>query len=105
MNGNYCENENEFLVSKYLLNKYIYSDQVTSTLGSDFIRDFFILIRNSVEPHESHFCFYFRKNIFQFEEYNSCGQEGSHYAIKWSADNVLPNMKLSTSAKRLIKQS
>ena len=63
------------------------------------------LIRNSVEPHESHFFFYFRKNVFQFEEYNSCGQEGSHYAIKWSAGNILPNMKLSTSAKQVIKQS
>ena len=88
-----CEMRKKFLVSKLLYKNFLNMKQMQSKLGKDFIDSVHSFITNHIEPHESHFSFYFRYNL----KHTNSIHEGKNCALKYNSAHVGPRTNLEES--------
>lgn len=96
-----CKTEEEYKISKALLGAYLRHPDfinVATKLVADRIRTF---IRENIEPLESFFCFYTRRNVRHFDTYTNSAHERTNNGMKASAATVLPQHSLDRSASIL----
>ena len=84
-----------FLLDGAYLCHSTFVDIAATEHGADRIRTF---IRENVEPLETFFCFYSRRNVHHFDTYTNSAHEGTNNGLKTSAAPVLPQHLLDTSA-------
>ena len=80
-----CETRAEYLISKLMFKKFLNSKQIKSKLGTTFIENVGNIVTKHIEPHETHFCFYFRLNLRHFEEYTNSIHEGTKKGLKYDS--------------------
>ena len=86
-----CESEEEYNLSKYLFESFLRSDEVVEVAGAE----------NSMQPHESHYCFHLRKCVRHFDTHINSSHEGTNKEIKYGAAPCLPNYSIERAAKVL----
>ena len=97
----YCENEEEYKVSKALFLKFVQSKQVKDLFDSSFVNSVILFVRENVFPHEDRFCYYHRHGLFHLEIHTNCGQEGTNNGVKHNSAPVMPQNKLERTIKTL----
>jgi hypothetical protein len=90
----YCENEDEYKVSKALFLKFVQSKQVRDLFDQSFVDSVIMFVRENVFPHEARFCYYHRHGLFHLEIHTNCGQEGTNNGVKHNSAPVMPQNKL-----------
>ena len=84
----------EYKVSKILFLRFLSTTQLNKDLGLLFITSVQSFFKNNVEPHQSHYCFYQRSELFHLGEYTNAPVEGENTGIKVkSAVTVNPQME------------
>ena len=97
------ETEDEYVASKKLLLRYLNSSTTISLLGAPIVKTIILFLRCHLFTHESHFCFYKRKDTLHYDEYTNSCHEGTNYGIKHSGCNAKPNMGLERSTKVMVQ--
>jgi hypothetical protein len=96
---NKIESEEEYKISKALLQHYIRSNTDTLTKeGADMMLDF---IKNSFETQEDYLCFHKRFAVRHFDSYSNSGHEGTNNGLKHNAAPVGPQYDLHKSGMTL----
>ena len=103
MKPHYCENKEEYVISKILLDGFILS--VTDYIGSFNVTKIRSFIAHHVIVHEDHYVFYKRKSIRHFDEKDNCCHEGTNNGSKSCAGKVTPNIHVDKSCIRLCNQA
>jgi len=85
-----CEIEEEFIVSKRMLDSFVKSAYVISRLGGVYSGSVLIFFKKVVEPLEIIFCYYLKNRIRHYGAYINSSHEGTDNAIKHCAGNVTP---------------
>ena len=90
---NSFETREEYLVSKLMLNNFLYSKQIKSKLGTTFIesRDF---SHKTYQTSLKKSCFYLRLNLRHFEEYMNSIHEGTNRRLMYNSAQVGPNTNI-----------
>ena len=91
------ETEQEYIISKSLFEKYIYSKSVTDRLSTDYSKVVLNFFRLYVEPVLSNMLFYKRKHIRHFDNYSNVKIEATFSSIKNSCTPVTPGTGLHNS--------
>ena len=85
--------------------------QIKFKLGEAFIDSVHSFVTNRIEPHESHFCFYFWFNLKYYEEDTNYIREGINRALKYNSAPVGQSINIEKSlaimcnnAERTVKQ-
>ena len=99
------ETREEYMLSKYLLLKYVNSPQVVEQLGTLMASHMVLFLRKYIDPHESKFLFYLRKNVRHYGEYSNTIHDGTNNAIKHSTTPVKPSFVLSHTFKLINTQA
>ena len=101
----YCISQEEFVTSYALFVDFILSDDVTSIFGEDACDLILKFVRENVLPHEDHFCYYKRHDIFHLETNTNCGLEGLQNGVKNSSNPLRPSTKLEKAVRVLENNS
>ena len=88
------ENEAEYIISKQLFEKYIFSKQVMNITGKDFAKKVLDFIRINLETVLPNMLFFKRKHLRHFDHNMNTKHEGTFCGIKYSSTPVTPNMSL-----------
>ena len=91
------ETREAYMLSKYLLLKYVNSPQVVEQLGTLMASHMVLFLRKYIDPHESKFLFYLRKHVRHYAEYSNSVHKGTNNAIKYSSTPVKPSSLLRYS--------
>jgi len=103
MSQGYCEDEDEYEISKHLLMMYVSSEHVSRICGGNLQIQARILrfLQHHVFVYDSLFLYFRRKNIRTLFVAHSSGHEGTNKGIKDHASAVRPTMGMDTAAKAL----
>ena len=89
-----CMTLYEYKVSKILFLRFLSTTQLNKDLGLLFITSVQSFFKNNVEPHQSHYCFYQRSELFHLSKYTNAPVEGENTGIKVkSVVTVNPQME------------
>ena len=91
------ESEVEYIISKQLFEKYIFSNDVLKITGSTFPKIVLDFIRINLEPVLPNMLFYKRRHIRHFDQNMNTKHEGTFKGIKYGATPVTPSMSLHNS--------
>ena len=91
------ESEEEYIISKQLFEKYVFSDPVINITGSVFGSSVLNFIRGHIEPILTHLLFFKRMNIRHFDQIFNTKLEGVFKGIKYCASPVNPSLTLDKS--------
>jgi hypothetical protein len=58
-------------------------------------------ITGHILPHENYYIYWHRKNLWHFDEFNNCSQEGSNVALKSHAAAILLGNSIGSVDQRL----
>ena len=76
------ETREEYILSKYLLLKYVKSPEIFQQLGDLMAAHFVLFLRKHIEVHESKYLFYLRKHVRHYGVYSNAIHEGTNNALK-----------------------
>jgi hypothetical protein len=107
MNPGNVEDKDEYLISKYLLEKFITSRSVLDAVeGNTFLIGRILkFLRCHVYTWESLYLHYERKTIRHFDTSHSSPHEGTNHGLKSHSSGVKATMNLDLSAKTLNTQT
>ena len=107
MNPGYVEDEDEYQISKFLLEKFICSNVVHEIVGehSWVIGKIIHFLRKHVYIWEHLYLHYKRSHIRHFDTAHSSPHEGTNHGLKSHSCGVKPVMNIDTSAKTLNTQT
>lgn len=77
-----CMTLYEYKVSKILFLRFLATAQINKDLGLPYITSVQSFFKNNVEPHELHYCFFRRSELFHLGEYTNAPVEGENTGIK-----------------------
>ena len=92
-----CETMEEYLLSKYLLHRYLASAKVVKQVSTLMYEHFNIYVKGYIETHESKYLFCLRKHIRHYAEYSNTILEGCNNTIKYHSSSVTPASRLDNS--------
>ena len=92
-----CETENEYKVSKLMFFRFIQTTHLLIKLGKPFVDSVESFVRNHIEPHEHHYCFYLRKRKRHFDEFCNSLHEGTNNGIRHSRAAVGPSTNIENT--------
>ena len=92
-----CETYKEYVLSKYLLYKYLQSDAVINKVSTLMYSHVTLFVKKRIEIHESKFLFSLRKYVRHYAEYSNKVFEGCNNGIKYHSSNVTPQTRLNNS--------
>ena len=92
-----CETFKEYVLSKYLLYKYLQSDAVINKVSTLMYSHVTLFVKKRIEIHESKFLFSLRKHVRHYAEYSNTVLEGCNNGIKYHSSNVTPQTRLDNS--------
>ena len=106
MRPGYCENKQEYNLSKTMLYAFLRSDEVKSILcTAQNVKQVEDWVRNIVFIKEDQFLYYQRKRIRYYYQMTTSPHEGTNYGMKSHAARVKPSQKMSKSGRALSLQS
>jgi len=92
-----CQTMEEYILSKYLLHRYISSPTVVEKVSTLMYEHFVIYLKANIETHESKYLFCLRKHVRHYAEYSNTILEGCNNAIKYHSSSVTPATRLDNS--------
>ena len=107
MNPGYVEDEEEYEISKFLLEKYVCSHAVRDVVGdyTIVIERIIHFLRRHVYTWETLYLHYLRSHIRHFDTAHSSAHEGTNHGLKSHSCAVTPMMNVDTSAKTMNTQT
>lgn len=100
MRPGYCENEEEYKISKHLLLQFVSSAYVRRLTGGNetLIKKIIDFIRNHVFVYEDLYLHHRRRDVRNFEVSHSSAHEGTNFGLKSHAAAVQPTMGMDNAA-------
>lgn len=100
MRPGYCENEEEYKISKHLLVQFVSSRYVLGVTGGNrvLVEKIINFIRNHVFVYEDQYLHHLRRGVRNFEVSHSSAHEGTNFGLKSHAAAVQPTMTLDNAA-------
>ena len=87
-----CHTEDEYITSKALLLSFLKSPQLVQAYYPLTTASYILgYLESHVFPHEQHYCFYKRTELYNFEIYSNSAHESQHHAVKYSSNALNPN--------------
>ena len=78
-----CQTMEEYILSKYLLHRYLSSPTVVEKVSTLMYEHFVIYLKANIETHEAKYLFCLRKHVRHYAEYSITILEGCNNAIKY----------------------
>ena len=104
MRPGYCENKEEYTISKTFLFSYLKSKKVNDILGREDVEICEEWVRK-VLTHENSFLYYQRKHLRAFYQITTSPHEGTNFGIKSHAASVRPCHTMTKADRSLALQS
>ena len=103
MSQGYCEDEDEFAISKHLLLQFVASDEVTQMCCGNLNVQAHIIrfLQTKVFVYENLFLWYQRKHIFTLFVAHATGHEGTNHGMKDHSVTLSATMGMDSAAKAL----
>ena len=107
MTPGYVEDEDEYYISKQLLEKFVCSIPVSGIIDGNtaIVCSVLKFLKCHVYTWETLFLYFKRKHIRHFDTAHSSAHEGSNHALKAHTAGIKPTMDLDTSAKTINTQT
>ena len=107
MNPGYVEDEDEYEISKFLLEKFVCSNTVLEVVGdyTIVIERIIHFLRRHVYTWETLYLHYLRSHIRHLDTAHSSPHEGTNHGLKSHSCGIQPIMNLDTSTKTMNTQT